>query len=322
MSSFPSPAWFLGCPRRVPLRPARRSLARRSAATLQAYRKSVGRFLVWCGMMQLPLRTVDDVDDLLVEWQETDSTVSKSIYAQAICGVEIAVPLARRQLLWARTVLGDWEVIAPVRHHLPLPRALAFLISAALSLLGYGRLAAGLLIQQALGLRPGELLRLRAKDVTLPESTWFGARTDAVLSLGAKRGTKAKRAQAVVLRGQQHPLLLELLRSLVKSTDPGDFLLEGISTDTMNRRLRKVTACLGLSDYTAHSPRAGFATDEALSGSDFTTTREKMRLVSDASLRNYLDAVATATASASREAEYWSRTIEQIQASWSACRQT
>ena len=192
---------LLGCPRRVPLRPAQRSLARRTSTTLQAYRRAVGRFLTWVSMHHLRLRSVEDVDDALVEWQETDASVSKSMYAQAISGVEIAIPTARRHLSWARTVLGDWEILAPIKHHLPLPVALTYLMAAALSLLGWGRLAAGLILQQHLGLRPGELLRLRPGDVTLPETTWFGSRSDAVLNLGARTGTKAKRAQAVVLRG-------------------------------------------------------------------------------------------------------------------------
>ena len=69
---------------------------------------------------------------------------------------------------------------------------------------GHPRLAAGLLVQQWTGMRPSEMLGLQYEDVLLPEETLlsvsgvFGS-----IGLGVRTGTKAKRAQSVLIRGQR-----------------------------------------------------------------------------------------------------------------------
>eukprot|EP00974_Lingulodinium_polyedra_P058487 5632549-Lingulodinium_polyedra.AAC.1 len=60
------------------------------------------------------------------------------------------------------------------------------------------RLGLGMLLQQRRGLRPSEMLGIRAQDVALPEAMAFGTRDAAVINLGVRVGAKAKRAQAVL----------------------------------------------------------------------------------------------------------------------------
>ena len=82
---------------------------------------------------------------------------------------------------------------------------------------------------------------------------------------------------------------------------------------SFNRCMTEAVRIVGLAGhYTAHSARAGFATDAILSGESFSSVREEGRWLSDQSLRVYLDAVAVAAQAASKEAAMWSMTIHQL----------
>jgi hypothetical protein len=148
-------------------------------------------------------------------------------------------------------------------------------------------------------------------DVTLPEDAWFGLQTDGILNLGAKKGTKAKRRQSVRVPGSEQRALM-LLRELVRGLMPEDPLIT-TSYEQFGRLLRASCAALGLSDYSPHSPRTGFATDKILSGASFVEVREAGRWVHDASLRIYLDAVAVAAAQASAEGQKWSESLQVLE---------
>ena len=89
---------------------------------MAAYRRAVGKFITWLMLWNVWPCDVGQLDDLLVEWKNQVKELTKSQFAQAICGIELCIPTARRQLIWARSVLSDWEVVNPPQHHLPLPR--------------------------------------------------------------------------------------------------------------------------------------------------------------------------------------------------------
>ena len=85
------------------------------------------------------------------------------------------------------------------RHTIPMSRAHAKLYAIHLSGLNHAKSAVGVLLQRELGLRPGEVLGLMGSDVALLEHHSGAVSTRAVLGLGLRTGTKAKRAQAVIL---------------------------------------------------------------------------------------------------------------------------
>ena len=118
-----------------------------------------------------------------------------------------------------------------------------------------------MILQQCLGLKPGELMRLEAAHVALPDGTWFGRRKDAGINPGAKLGTKLKRAQAAVFDGVCSPREMRLLQALVQTSPEDATLLRGFDVPRLNRLLARVCLALGLRPYTAHSGRAGFASD-------------------------------------------------------------
>jgi len=78
----------------------------------------------------------------------------------------------------------------------PLPKALRLLFACTFALLSYSRLDAGLVVQQAKGLRPSEMLNIKGCDIFLPAAQCFGNQDSVAINFGARGGTKSKRAQA------------------------------------------------------------------------------------------------------------------------------
>jgi len=178
-------------------------------------------------------------------------------------------------------------------HTIPLSEGPAAACAIFMAADGHPRLAAGLLVQQWTGMRPSEMLGLHFEDVLLPEETLlsvsgiFGS-----IGLGVRRGTKAKRAQSVLLRGQRK---LAVLRWLKKNCSPGEKLVP-YTYEQYRRILAKAckTAKLPLV-FTPHGPRAGFATDLLCQGVPFGTIKDLGRWLSDSSLRTYLDVVGASS---------------------------
>ena len=301
---------MLSCVRRAPLRSDPTALARRQPPTIKAYRKAVASFAQWCSSHGVVPNDPGELDDLMVEWKNA-AGIAKTTFANALAGAELAIPPAKGMLTWSRSVLNDWEVVSPVHHHAPLPQDLALLIAVIMSALGYARLAAGLVIQQRRGLRPSELLKLRGKDVLLPEHLAYN-NTNGVLNLGMRAGTKAKRAQAVLLDAHKHAHAMLLLRMLKLSTADDEELMQGASLATYQRIMARVCEILDIEVFTPHCARAGFATDAFLSGQDFLSIREEGRWLSDASLRVYLDAVSSSLQASSNTSQRYAAVMHEL----------
>ena len=140
---------------------------------------------------------------------------------------------------------------------MPLGLGPACLIACHLSGEGHGRLGLGIVLQRLLGLRPSELLALQPQDIALPE---FGCLHEptAVVGLGIRGGTKAKRAQAVMLRDV---VGIGLLRWMISETRDGECIV-GYSYEQYRRLLSRTEKRLGLEvGWTPHSPRSGFASE-------------------------------------------------------------
>ena len=106
-------------------------------------------------------------------------------------------------------------------------------------------------------------------------------------------GTKAKRAQSVVIRKSEDYDIFILLKFLVSVTPVGSPLFP-FSLTTYNKRLKAVEKRLGTNfGWTPHSPRAGFASEAIALGRAFADTRDIGRWLSDSSLRIYIDIVQT-----------------------------
>ena len=299
--------------RRAPLRLDPHVEGRRLPGTIIQYRRAVAVFLAWCNTMGVWPHTFEELDDLLVEWKNID-TPPRSLFHSCFAAMELVFPGSKTRLSWAKSVGIAWDVQHCTSHHKPLPQALALLFAAAFALLGYCRLGAGLVIQQAKGLRPSELLGLRGADIYLPSLQVFGKQNAVVLNLGSKHGTKSKRAQSAVLNGSEHPIAYALAVELSASTPSIQYVFNGISLSQYQNVLRKASTLLGLHGYTPHSPRAGFASDAMLNNKGFVNIREEGRWLSDASLRVYLDIVSTAQQGATADVKHWEQVITFLSA--------
>ena len=84
------------------------------------------------------------------------------------------------------------------------------------------------MVQRELGLRPGEVTALIPTDIVLPEHIAGGSNgIRAIVALGIRKGTKAKRTQSVVCR---NPVVIGILRWLCRTCKHGSTLM-GISDD-------------------------------------------------------------------------------------------
>ena len=122
----------------------------------------------------------------------------------------------------------------------------------------------GLMLQNALGLRPGELLRLTPADLRVsPEA---GKRHVLIVRLGACVGTKSGREQFAMLDINKWPALWSRLSVAVNLTENHQRLFP-YSLPSVYHWLRAAQRVLLLDLHiTPHSPRVGFVSDELVEG--------------------------------------------------------
>ena len=148
------------------------------------------------------------------------------------------------------------------------------------------------MLQWIYGLRPSEVLNLKGGHL-LPASLYSpDGRTEPIVLLGLGRTTKAGRCQYVIAKSQYTPWA-NLITTAFKSTTSDAALLSNIhSVQAYNILIKRAAQKLGLAAaYSAHSPRAGWATTMRTLGMGFLELREMGRWTCDSSLRIYLDIV-------------------------------
>ena len=80
--------------------------------------------------------------------------MSKANFELAVAGVEHLFSKFRKNLPWAHDVLKGWAVQHTARHTIPMSKAHTTLYAVHFSSLGAAKLAAAMLVQRELGLRP------------------------------------------------------------------------------------------------------------------------------------------------------------------------
>ena len=259
--------------------------------TTQRYRASLKPFLKFLIDQRFAPEEAAEFDDLLVEWKRSGA-VTKSNFEGAVAAIEFACPQLKGRLPWARSVIHSWSVVHQAAHTVPMCEGPARLVGIHLSADGHPRLGAGVIVQHKTGMRPSEMLGIRAGDVQLPSAA--SASPFVVIGLGIRAGTKAKRAQCVLVRD---PVVTALVSWLVHHTRP-DELLVPYSYEQYRRLLIRIRKKLKIEiEWTPHSPRAGFASDQIACGTPFATVKELGRWQADQSLRTYVDVVSAAAIS-------------------------
>ena len=266
-----------------------------SDTTRQRYRAAVKPFVEWMLDYGLVPVMAEEYDDLLVEFKNSEEgSLTRSQFTKLVSAIEWVFPHFKGRLSWSHAVLAGWQTGESTRHTVPLSVHQAVLVAVHLCSRGLARLAVALLLQCELGLRSCELLALRKEDISLPARLGGPQHQHHfVLGLGIKAGTKAKRAQYVVLRQESEPVFSLLVR-LIIATPAG--LLFPYSHAYVSKWLKVAECDIGCqAGWTPHSGRAGFATDKVTEGWNFVQIKEVGRWVSDSSLRCYIDLVTAAS---------------------------
>lgn len=277
--------------KRGPLRLDGHMSGKLQPSTHNQYRRCIAPFIKWLLKNRYYPDLACEYDDLLVEYK-TEVVLSKAKFEGLVAGIEFILLHFRGQLVWTRSVLAGWSTTHVAHHIVPLVKGPAYLVSCHIAAMGHERMACGILLQHALGLRPSEPLGIVREDVMLPDDLSADSNQQcAVIGLGMKAGTKAKRAQAVMLRSGR---LIGILKWLWHTCLPGQRII-GYNYEQYRRLLKRAEEALRISvGYTPHSARAGFATDMRVGGVSFTDIREAGRWVADTSLRVYLDVMGAA----------------------------
>ena len=271
-------------------------LAKVQPGSLERYRRALVPFLHWLLECGYAPQGAEQWDDLLVEWRNA-CMPSKSSFEACVAATEFVFARFRGRLSWSHSVISGWAIAHITRHTVPMGLGPACLKAAHLAAAGHGRLGLAVVIQRLFGLRPSEILGVQCRDVSLPEhATSVVQAPVCTIGLGVRSGTKAKRAQAVMLRDLVGIGMVRYLCSTLTSEEP----IIGYTYEQYRRLLSKVEKEMGLEiGWTPHSPRSGFASELTSAGVPFTEIRELGRWIADSSLRTYIDVVSSASISVS-----------------------
>ena len=276
--------------------------ARVRPQTRNVYRKALSLFLAWVETDAVFISSPNSLDDALVEYAEL-RMVTRSSFETLFSAVKFYLPRLPKMAA-ARATLDGWARLEPCRHTVPMLRVFALALGIRLAGLGWSSCGSLLILQQVLLLRPGEALKLRVEDVTLPEDApvYTGPRR-LYLALGAGAwGTKVNRREVVQTLDV---LAVQAARRLVR--DARGPQLVTFDYQTYRQRLAFAADQLNWGDlgFRPHSPRAGGATQMLFDGEAFSTIQRAGRWAAEQSCRRYLDAAfALAASISSRAADF------------------
>ena len=230
----------------------------------------------------------EEWDDILVEYSY-QTGVTMSGFRDVVAAFEFVLPQMKGRIPYTRDRCNVMSTLHVTHHTVPAGEETCVLVGCTLASLNRPRMGLGMMLQQALGLRPGELLHLTPEDVAVSSTETL--RNTIVFRLGKDTGTKIKREQCALLRLPRCADLWSLVKVVVELTPSGSPLFP-FSLPTYAAWLKRAQSYLRTDlALTPHSPRAGFATDSLVEGKVPSEIREAGRWQSESSFRIYLDVV-------------------------------
>ena len=265
--------------------------SRVSPDTLIKYKAVMDEFVAYLQQrFDLVMEQPEDLDLILLEFR-TEAELSKSRHNLLVAAVEFFLPHVKGKLVYSREALKGRVNVEAVHHTIPLPQDCAFLLATLHASRGLPRLATAVLLQQGTGLRPSELLGIRCNHVYIPERLSDVQRVS--IRLGVEVSTKVKREQYVLVDLHEQPVVYRLLEWLVDDTPTEDRLFP-FSYSYYNNSFKLAEQHFRLQvGWTAHSGRAGFATDRVARGVPAAEVQALGRWLSDSSFRCYIDVVGS-----------------------------
>jgi len=259
--------------------------------TQRIYWKQLRNFGGWLDVRGYDPKYAYEMDNCLAEYLGT-GLVTLATFEHVLAAVERVAPHFKRKLEYSHAVLAQLRRHHPPKHTLPIGWAPMMAVALDLCNQGHKRVAGLLILQRSAGLRPSEALGLEAQHLILPNQNPWGRRRIAVLLLGVRTGTKSGRAQFTTIDAEEYPTAIQIMTRFVSTTPKGVRLTAVGSVSRYSSLIEKASSRQHLARYTAHSPRAGWASAARLSGKPVMDTMEQGRWLSITSMRVYLDAVS------------------------------
>ena len=261
-----------------------------SQLTLERYKTALKGFVHFLLDIGFDLHDLSQVDGLAVEYKNCCG-LTKSKLDYLVASLEFFYPtLKRGGMDWCKQVASGMASKHRTHHTVPLVSKPARFFGAHMASTGKARMGFGIALQQALGLRPSELLILIPAHIMKPDNNVGKF----IFRLGADVGTKVKREQFAVLDSFEYTDLAWLLLLILDATAENERLFP-FSYNRYNKTISDIEAHLGLAlGATPHSPRAGFASEQAGAGVPVAVIREKGRCWSELSFRMYVDIITAA----------------------------
>ena len=258
--------------------------------TLIKYQKAVECFTMYLHRQpDLSLHAAEDLDLMIMEYR-TEMDLTKAQHVTLVAAVEFFLPYAKGKLVICREALKGRAASEPTKHTVPLTTELAWLFGAFMASQGKRAIGAAMIVQQATGLRPSELLALQSDHIFVPRD----CNQSITLRLGSVVSTKVKREQFVLVRPGVQSLAYALLRSMLTAAVDGAKLFP-FGYNTYNNAFKSCERHYQLEmGFTAHSPRAGFATSHVISGTPVKDIQAAGRWLCESSFQTYVDVVAAA----------------------------
>ena len=272
-------------PRRLPLQDL--ALA---ASSLRAYNKQLAGFLLYSRLTHQQFLTAPafKLDRLLAVYIQHcfDASVPFTYASHALHAATFHRLDLKTRLFTARQCLKGWASVKQTNSHAPLTWELTLVIACTIARSGHHAAAVAMLVGFDCYLRVGELLRLRRRDIVMPNDARMGsADRSMAVCLGQ---TKTGRNQDVPL---QNPDIMAVLCLWMRSLPPshGNPLVFDLSAAKLRRLMHEACISLGVrGHYVPHSLRHGGATFDFLRTRDIDHVQFRGRWKSMETARNYV----------------------------------
>ena len=230
-------------------------------STVRRYRDQVMKFLQWTIDNDEDAQTEDELDDILLDyvWHLHESGAGKTAASHVLYGIVLYLPQLKYSLFRTRRAIKGWNKREPGESYPPMTWELAQLVAIHLRHSGKfrdgHRMSVAVLLAFDCLLRIGELLNLRPEDVADSGDGRIGAEHRGLILRLRQTKTGPNKEVSV-----EHPVVVALLRELVRNTRRGSYLFP-FNKSTFRARFKRACAQLRPSpDYVVHSLRHGGAT--------------------------------------------------------------
>ena len=255
--------------------------------TLKKYQRSLRFFVNWLDDNALCPHDAKEWDQMACRYS-ADRQLSHGQMSTLVAALELFFPRFKRQLVETKADAEGLLNATPVERKQPLCRGPASLFAAQSAEWGIPLHGTALIIQQAAGLRPMELLRLLPEDICFQEPLLGKV---ALLKLGSIVHTKARREQAAFIYEAEDPNAFKLLQRLADCTSPGTKLFN-FSYNSYNKFIERCCKHFGLKvKFSGHSARAGFASERIARGESEAEVQKRGRWRAASSFAVYVDVI-------------------------------